>query len=88
MAETQSEKSPLARFVLFMVCLAIAGSLVAGVHYFVVDKPAQDQQQAPSNKYCAPYEACQSNCPFGYGQCNCCSLWYNCGYNNCPHPQT
>ena len=35
------EKSPLARLVLFMVCLSIAGSFVAGAHYYVIDVPQQ-----------------------------------------------
>jgi len=42
--------SPLARLVLFMICLAIAGSLVAGIHYNVIDRPAQIAAlQAPKN---------------------------------------
>jgi len=31
--------SPLARLVLFMVCLSIAGAFVAGAHYYVIDAP-------------------------------------------------
>jgi len=38
---TGSPRSPLARLVLFMVCLSIAGSFIAGIHYVAVDKPAQ-----------------------------------------------
>ena len=37
-----SEKSPLARLVLFMVCLVIAGSIISGVHYYAVNLPEQD----------------------------------------------
>ena len=33
--------SPLARLVLFMVCLSIAGSAVAAVHYYAIDLPMQ-----------------------------------------------
>jgi predicted lipoprotein with Yx(FWY)xxD motif len=75
MAETQSEKSSLARLVLLMVCLSIAGSFVAGVHYFTVDLPAQ-KEVAPQNGnmpldacglcrfYCAHHgdEACYNSC--------------------------
>jgi hypothetical protein len=32
---SESEKSPLSRLVLFIVCLAIVGSFVAGSHYAV-----------------------------------------------------
>jgi hypothetical protein len=35
------EKPPLARLVLFMVCLSIAGAFVAGAHYYVIDVPQQ-----------------------------------------------
>jgi archaellum component FlaG (FlaF/FlaG flagellin family) len=36
-----SAKSPLARLVLVIICLAIAGSIVAGTHYYAVDLPQQ-----------------------------------------------
>lgn len=45
----ESEQSPLARLVLFMMCLTIAGSVVAGAHYYTVDLPAQKNLQAPEN---------------------------------------
>ena len=32
-----------------MACLAAAGSIVAGAHYFVVDIPQQNALQAPEN---------------------------------------
>ncbi|PKL64709.1 MAG: hypothetical protein CVV32_06395 [Methanomicrobiales archaeon HGW-Methanomicrobiales-3] len=44
-----SKRSPLARLVLFMVCLAIAGSAGAGVHYYAVDLPVQKNVQVPEN---------------------------------------
>jgi len=48
-----SEKpSPLARLVLVMICLSIAGSIVAGAHYYVVDLPQQKALQAPTNTAC------------------------------------
>ncbi|NMB78760.1 MAG: hypothetical protein GYA23_06655 [Methanomicrobiales archaeon] len=40
-----SETAPLARLVLFMFSLAIAGSVVAGVHYVAIDLPAQKSLQ-------------------------------------------
>lgn len=49
MSDTQS---PLARLVLFVVCLAIAGSIVAGVHYYAVDLPAQNIIHPPANSVC------------------------------------
>lgn len=51
MADTRSEKTPLARLMLFMICLSVAGSIVAGVHYYAVDLPEQKARalQAPQN---------------------------------------
>lgn len=47
-------RSPLARLVLFMICLAGAGSVVAGAHYFVVDQPQQNAL--------AEYTRCTGGC--------------------------
>jgi hypothetical protein len=44
-----SKQFPLARLVLFMVCLAVAGSVVAGVHYYALDLPVQTMEQIPKN---------------------------------------
>jgi len=44
-----SAPSPLARLVLFIVCLSIAGSFVAGVHYVAVDLPEQQNVKPPAN---------------------------------------
>ena len=44
MADLQSEKMPLARLMLFLICLSVAGSVGAGVHYYAVDLPEQDAQ--------------------------------------------
>ena len=41
--------SPLARLVLFMVCLSIAAGIVAGIHYVAVDLPEQQTVKAPAN---------------------------------------
>jgi hypothetical protein len=39
--------SPLARLVLFMIVLSVAGSLVAGLQYFIVDIPRQNAMLLP-----------------------------------------
>jgi hypothetical protein len=49
MAEIQSTRSPLARLILLMVCPAVTGSILAGVHYYAVDLPEQNAVQVPSN---------------------------------------
>ncbi len=61
-------RSPLASLVLFTVCLSIAGTCIAGVHYYAVDLPQQNLQ-APSNslmtcsQYCdAQYYSCIPYC--------------------------
>ncbi|MCK9630845.1 MAG: hypothetical protein M0R30_04325 [Methanoregula sp.] len=45
----ESTRSPLARLVLFMVCLSIAGSVVAAAHYYAIDIPEQQDVQPPAN---------------------------------------
>jgi len=61
--------SPLARLVLFMICLAIAGTLVAGIHYTFIDRPAQIAAlQAPKNigDHCSvcheELDSCMNDC--------------------------
>jgi hypothetical protein len=44
-----SERSPLARLVLFMVCLSVAGGAIAAVHYYAIDLPQQKALPAPEN---------------------------------------
>ena len=41
--------TPLARLVLFMVCLSIAGSCVASVQYYAAGQSQQDTLQPPEN---------------------------------------
>lgn len=48
-ASQPTTPSPLARLVLFMVCLAIAGTVVAGAHYYTVDLPQRQIQEPPEN---------------------------------------
>jgi len=52
-----------------MVCLSIAGSLVAGVHWFAIDLPAQKAQtlHPPGNgntELQAACNICMQNCQF------------------------
>ena len=49
MITSPSPRSPLVRLVLFMVCLAIVGTIVAGTHYYAVDLPRQKSLQIPRN---------------------------------------
>jgi hypothetical protein len=49
MTETPSEKTPLHRLVRFMIFLALAGSIVAGVYWSGVTMPAQNAVAAPRN---------------------------------------
>ena len=42
-------RSPLARLVLFMFFLSIAGAFIAGVHYAAIDLPQQNSVIAPTN---------------------------------------
>jgi archaellum component FlaG (FlaF/FlaG flagellin family) len=58
------EQSPLARLVLFMVCLAVAGSITAGAHYYAIDIPQQNALQAPENAGSSGTSCaiCKNNC--------------------------
>lgn len=65
-------KSPLTRLVLFMIALSVAGSVLAGIHYYAVDLPQQKSAQAPANTMSAPaFGACFDDC-----------MLKNCGYRN------
>lgn len=50
MSEAQ-QFNALMKLVLFMVCLAAAGSILAGAHYYAVDLPQQNaiRMVAPTN---------------------------------------
>jgi hypothetical protein len=54
------EKSPLGRLVLFIVCLAIAASLVTGTWYGAVVLPQQKALQTPENSGCV--DRCDRGC--------------------------
>ncbi|MFA5267689.1 MAG: hypothetical protein WC379_06925 [Methanoregula sp.] len=75
MAEIQSEKTPLARLVLFMVCLAVAASIVAGAHYYAVELPLQEAISAPQNSGMSCQE-CYDWCSATYPNSGGCK--YNC----------
>jgi hypothetical protein len=48
-----STSAPLARLVLFMICLSLAGSFVSVSHYVLVDRPIQEYgAHPPENKEC------------------------------------
>lgn len=59
--------SPLARFVLFIICLSIAGVFVAGAHYYAIDLPEQKALQAPQNSIT---NSLANKCPTCINNCN------------------
>ena len=63
MSSSLSTPSPLVRLVLFMICLSIAGTVVAGAHYFTVDLPQQKALPAPANGQ----NECEKSCNFCFG---------------------
>jgi hypothetical protein len=74
MTSSQSIRSPLARLVLFMVCLSIAGSIIAGAHYYAVDLPQQNAITAPENSAGSSYfseclDQCSRDRDFCYDGC-------------------
>ena len=60
-------RSPLARLVLFLICLSIAGGLIGGAHYLAIDRPVQraSELQAPANEQSA-YMDCVYVCIHKY----------------------
>lgn len=68
----QIPASPLARLVLFIVCLAIAASLVAAAHYALIGLPDESRHPPANiatdmkcNNDCYrqyPYRACNEEC--------------------------
>jgi hypothetical protein len=66
--------SPLARLVLFMIFLSVAGGITAGAHYYAVDVPQQQSLQAPTNTY-----DCWDECNIQFDACNSlCYIQKNC----------
>jgi hypothetical protein len=66
MPEPQPAQSPLARLVLFMIVLALAGSVLAGAHYYTIDIPAQQKEalQVPENTLLTKCKNCQLTCSY------------------------
>jgi hypothetical protein len=65
MTASDSPQSPMARLVLFIVCVAIAASFFAGLTYLAVDLPAQKNAEPPQNIMQCPgdkYMACLAEC--------------------------
>ena len=92
----ESGMSPLGRLVLVIVCLALAGSMVAGIHYLAIDLPSQDARKAPLNSanthvLCATqFHACSGVCypqPDQYERVKCynaCKDSFNACIDNLP----
>ncbi|MDO9550060.1 MAG: hypothetical protein Q7J03_03720 [Methanoregula sp.] len=59
--KTNDPQSPITRLIVFIVCLALAGSFVAVIHYFAVDLPQQNAIQAPENRG-IELTSCQQGC--------------------------
>ncbi|NMB77778.1 MAG: hypothetical protein GYA23_01630 [Methanomicrobiales archaeon] len=59
------KRSPLAQLVLFMICLSLVGTFVAGAHYYVIDIPEQKAIAGhppanPNTDILEKYNACVS----------------------------
>jgi len=82
MTEPHSTQSPFARLVLFMVCLAIAGTIIAGAHYLAIDRPQQERVQAPENGNSISLNekcnTCRDNCKWLPTEEAIWKCWYNC----------
>jgi hypothetical protein len=75
----------LRALVLFMICLSIAGTLIAGAHWFAIDKPQQDalKNTAPKNSGFLDCPSCIATCPAGMVPNDClayCEQRGSCGY--------
>ena len=65
-------KSPLARLVVFMVCLSIVGALGTGIYWYAVDRQSPDAIRVPTNEVNI---YCMNNCQFDAEWCsNSCGL--------------
>lgn len=83
-------RSPLHNLVLFLICLALFGTIMAGVHYAVIDLPMQLANPAPMNDNlndagdCAK---CMSLCSVKIWDSNCvkkCLKSCDCSPEGCP----
>jgi len=62
MPEVQPGMTPLARLVLCMICLSVAGSFAAGIHWYAVDLPTRQEVQVPVNNENDDAIACKKAC--------------------------
>jgi hypothetical protein len=65
LSSKKEDWSPLARLVLFMVCLSIAGSIPAVVYNFSTDIPMKNGLNPPRNdnsEFCVNYEQWLGSC--------------------------
>ena len=81
MTPPPSAQSPLARLVLFMTCLAIAGSILAGAHYYTIDLPQQTSVVAPANSPSDNCQDCYDRCAREFPNSDGCK--YNCLIDVC-----
>jgi hypothetical protein len=62
MSRMPAETSPLGRLVLFLTCLTIIASIVAGAWVYAVELPAQEELQPPTNsRVCGPHYDANGN---------------------------
>jgi hypothetical protein len=73
---TGTKPSPLTSLVLFMICLAIAGSFLAGAHYYAIDQPQQKTVVAPANSGSLSCQECYDWCAREHPNSGGCK--YNC----------
>ena len=73
----EPERSPLSRLVLFLVCLSAIAALVASIHYFVIDLPAQ-KEVPPAPENCIGDECV---CPYPPGD-----YWFDWNLWRCSKP--
>jgi hypothetical protein len=85
MTAATAQGTVLSKLVLFMVCLSIAGTVVAGAHWFAIDRPQQDAlgNKAPANSGFLDCPTCIATCPPGMAYNDClayCEQIGSCGY--------
>ena len=82
-----SAQSPLRKLVLFLVCLALAGTILAGILYLTVELPAQQPARAPPNGpgSSRPCEIFRTDCPGGCGNDQACLDRCDQLYNGCQY---
>lgn len=76
-SSSSDQRSPLAQLVLFMVILSVAGTCVAGAHYYAIDLPEQNAVGG--------YPPANDNGRSTIEKCNLCDGWcrYSENYYEC-----